>query len=62
MAIAKRFKHAREAGDPVAGLSEWNVRWVGPDGYKGIVARQLQEFKRRQKERRGDLPETADRG
>ncbi len=62
VALAKRFKQARAAGEPVPGLSEWNVRWVGPDGYKGIVARQLQEFKKRQKELSGDLPETADRG
>jgi epoxyqueuosine reductase QueG len=62
VAIAKRFKQAREAGEPVAGLSEWNARWVGPEGYKGIVARQLQEFKQRQKELSGDLPETADGG
>jgi hypothetical protein len=62
VAIAKRFKQAREAGEPVAGLSEWNARWVGPEGYKGIVARQLKEFRKRQKELSGDLPETADRG
>jgi epoxyqueuosine reductase QueG len=50
VAIAKRFKEARAAGEPIAGLSEWNVRWVGEEGYKGIVARQLQEFKKRQNE------------
>ena len=33
------------------GLSEWNIRWVGEKGYQGIVARQLQEFKRLQKEK-----------
>jgi epoxyqueuosine reductase QueG len=60
VAIAKRFKQARAAGEPLPGLSEWNVRWVGPDGYKGIVARQLKEFRARQEELRGDLPETAD--
>ncbi len=59
VSIAKRFKQARQDGEPVAGLSEWNVRWVGPDGYQGIVARQLKEFRKRQKELRGDLPETA---
>jgi epoxyqueuosine reductase QueG len=53
VALGKRFKEARESGAPVSGLSEWNVRWVGPDGYKGIVARQLQEFKKRQKEKAG---------
>jgi len=48
---AKGFKLARRDGDDVAGLNPWNVRWVGPEGYKGIVARQLQEFKQRQRER-----------
>jgi ferredoxin len=49
---AKGFKLARQAGaDDVSGLNAWNVRWVGPEGYKGIVARQLQEFKKRQRER-----------
>ena len=51
VAKAKGFKQARAAGDEVSGLNDWNVRWVGPDGYQGIVARQLQEFKRRQRER-----------
>ena len=48
---AKDFKAARKAGMPVAGLNDWNVRWVGPDGYQGIVARQLQAFKKQQAER-----------
>jgi len=26
------------------------VRWVGEEGYKGMVAKQLQEFKKRQNE------------
>ncbi len=51
VAKAKAFKEARKNGDEVEGLSDWNVRWVGPEGYQGIVARQLQEFKRQQKER-----------
>lgn len=50
-AKAAAFKQARKEGHEVAGLSEWNVRWVGEKGYQGIVARQLQEFKKRQKER-----------
>lgn len=49
--LAKQFQAARRSGAPVAGLNEWNIRWVGTEGYKGIVARQLQEFKRRQAER-----------
>src|SRR3954471_8290458 len=51
VALAKSYKDARAAGQPVSGLDEWNIRWVGTEGYKGIVARQLQEFKRAQKER-----------
>ena len=49
--LAKGRQDARKRGAPIDGLNDWNVRWVGPDGYKGIVARQLQDFKRRQKER-----------
>jgi len=48
IALAKRFQIARKAGEPIAGLNDWNIRWVGPEGYRGIVARQLQEFRRRQ--------------
>ena len=48
---AKGFKLARVTSDDVSGLNSWNIRWVGPEGYKGIVARQLQEFKKRQRER-----------
>jgi ferredoxin len=59
-AIQKKWQQARKAGEAGGGLSEWNARWVGPEGYKGMVARQLQEFKRKQEEQRGDIPETAD--
>ena len=48
---AKGFKLARASSDDVSGLNAWNIRWVGPEGYKGIVARQLQEFKKHQRER-----------
>ncbi len=51
LALGKEFQASRRRGDEVAGLSEWNIRWVGPDGYQGIVARQLQEFKQEQKAR-----------
>jgi hypothetical protein len=50
-ALGKEYQAARRRGDQVAGLNEWNIRWVGPDGYRGIVARQLQEFKRQQRTR-----------
>lgn len=33
------------------GLDDWNIRWVGPDGYQGIVARQLTAFRARQAEK-----------
>jgi hypothetical protein len=48
--VQQRYKDDRKSGRPLPGLSEWNVRWVGEEGYKGIVARQLQEFKKRQNE------------
>jgi len=56
VALAKQFKQARVGhdrgdGERLAGLSEWNVRWVGPEGYKGMVAKQLQAFKKLQQER-----------
>ena len=51
VALGQSYKAARAKGDPVSGLNEWNVRWVGPEGYKGMVARQLQEFKKQQRER-----------
>src|SRR3954467_14250786 len=47
-AIGKSYKENRAKGAPVAGLSDYNSRWVGPEGYKGMVARQLQEFKKQQ--------------
>jgi epoxyqueuosine reductase QueG len=50
-AKAKGFKEARRRGEDMSGLDDWNIRWVGPEGYKGIVARQLQAFKKRQAER-----------
>src|SRR5262249_39359756 len=53
VALGKAYKERRAAGEKIAGLDDWNVRWVGPDGYKGIVARQLQEFKRMQHRGRG---------
>jgi len=55
VALVKQLKEARAQHDGGAselpGLSEWNVRWVGPDGYQGIVAKQLQAFKKLQQER-----------
>lgn len=51
VAKAKRFKKARAEGIPVDGLSDWNARWVGPEGYQGIVARELKAFRDKQQER-----------
>lgn len=50
MEKAAGFKAARKAGAPVPGLNEWNIRWVGPEGYQGMVARQMQAFKKAQAE------------
>jgi epoxyqueuosine reductase QueG len=52
-ALGKQYKAARAAhdqgtGEPLPGLTEWNRRWVGPEGYKGMVARQLQAFRQAQ--------------
>ncbi len=54
---ARGFKDARKAGADIDGLNDWNVRWVGPEGYKGIVARQLQAFKAEQRAREKDALE-----
>ena len=47
-------------GADIPGLNDWNRRWVGPDGYQGMVARQLQEFKKLQQERKQAALATAD--
>jgi ferredoxin len=60
VALGRAYKEARAADAPIAGLSEWNRRWVGPDGYQGIVARQLQEFKRLQRDREAATAEESD--
>ena len=51
VAKAKAMKEARQKGNLPPGLNDWNKRWVGPEGYKGMVARQVQAFKKQQKER-----------
>ena len=50
VSLQQKYKNDRKSGAHLPGLSQWNVRWVGEEGYKGIVARQLQEFKKRQNE------------
>ena len=51
VAKGKAFKQARKDDEEIDGLNDWNRRWVGTDGYQGIVARQLQAFKQMQRER-----------
>ena len=51
VAKAKAYKDARRAGADIPGLDEWNRRWVGPDGYRGIVGRQLRTFRDEQARR-----------
>ncbi|MDP9086351.1 MAG: hypothetical protein M3N02_06260 [Pseudomonadota bacterium] len=64
VALGKAYKENRAKGAAIAGLSEYNSRWVGPEGYKGMVARQLQEFKKAQAARgeRNAAPALADEG
>jgi epoxyqueuosine reductase QueG len=50
VALQKKYKEDRKSGHELPGLNSWNVRWVGEEGYKGMVAKQLQEFKKRQHE------------
>lgn len=40
VARGKEYQRARREGEPVTGLSAWNVRWVGPRGYQGTQARE----------------------
>ena len=62
--LGKRYKLARARHDQgketLPGLNEWNRRWVGPEGYKGIVGRQLAAFRAAQKARAADADGTAD--
>ncbi len=51
VAKGRAMKEARQRGEIIDGLNDWNIRWVGPEGYKQLVARQLQAFKKRQAER-----------
>jgi len=40
------YKEARQQGDDVPGLNDWNIRWVGPEGYTGKAAKsQRQKYK-----------------
>ena len=55
-ALGKRYKesrvrHDRGEGEKLPGLSDWNLRWVGSEGYQGMVARQMQAYKKLQRDR-----------
>lgn len=58
----KEFRRTREVGEEISGLSDYNIRWVGEDGYKGIVARQLQKFKQEQREKAAASDQIAGKG
>ena len=51
VAKGRGYLAARKAGTPGDGLNAWNVRWVGPEGYRGLVARQLAAFREARKAR-----------
>ena len=67
MTLAKKYKAVRAEHDvavraedavgsnAIGGLNEWNRRWVGEEGYQGMVARQMQAFKKAQREREAAL-------
>jgi len=60
VALGKSYRDNRAQGADIAGLNDWNRRWVGPEGYKGMVARQLQEFKKTQQQRTEEALVAAD--
>jgi epoxyqueuosine reductase QueG len=62
VALGKSYRENRARGAAIAGLNDWNKRWVGPEGYKGMVARQLQEFKKMQQQRSERALAAADEG
>tara|TARA_B100000315_G_scaffold85000_1_gene77889 strand:+ start:5959 stop:6951 length:993 start_codon:yes stop_codon:yes gene_type:complete len=47
VAKAKNFKNARKAGAEVPGLNDYNIRWVGPDGYTGQAAKEYRKTHKR---------------
>lgn len=63
VALAKKYKDERGRHDggenQLPGLSEWNRRWVGPEGYQGMVAKQMQAFKKLQKEKAAEMEKAA---
>ena len=67
MTLAKKYKAVRadhdaavraadaEGANKISGLNQWNRRWVGEEGYQGMVAKQMQAFKKAQREREAAL-------
>ncbi|MDP6172838.1 MAG: hypothetical protein QGF09_01560 [Rhodospirillales bacterium] len=53
VARGRDFKEARKGGTSGAGLDDWNIRWVGPDGYSGASLRR-QKAARREVKADGD--------
>ena len=39
----KAYKAALAQGDDIPGMNDWNIRWVGPDGYTGKAAKTQRE-------------------
>jgi ferredoxin len=39
----KSYKAALRKGDDIPGMNDWNIRWVGPDGYTGKAAKAQRE-------------------
>ena len=43
----KSYQAALARGDDIPGMNDWNIRWVGPDGYSGKAAKvQREKFRR----------------
>ena len=43
VALGREYRQARQSGDEVSGLNDWNIRWVGPEGYTGESAWQRRQ-------------------
>jgi len=43
IAKGQAFKAARKEGEEVVGLDDYNIRWVGPDGYTGRAAKEKRQ-------------------
>ncbi len=51
-AKGEAMRDARLDGEDIAGLDDWNVRWVGPEGYSGKTAKAVrQAFRQEQRDK-----------